>query len=103
MDAARPDDPMTARDLRLADWQPQPALVVRETLVDRPRFPVVDIHNHVGRWLSPNSEWLSGDVSELLGDLDDAGVETLVNLDGRWGDDLERNLARYDAAHRGAS
>ena len=31
-----------------------PHLVVPETAVDQPRFPVVDIHNHVGRWLSPH-------------------------------------------------
>jgi predicted TIM-barrel fold metal-dependent hydrolase len=76
-------------------------MVVPETAVESPRFPVIDIHNHVGRWLSPTSQWLGGDVTELVGCLDEAGVETLVNLDGRWGDDLAMNLDRYDRAFPG--
>jgi amidohydrolase family protein len=92
---------LTAAALPLASWRPRPALVVPETLVERPRFPVVDIHNHVGRWLSPTSEWLGGAVSDLVDGLDAAGVQTLVNLDGRWDDDLAMNLDRYDRAHPG--
>jgi predicted TIM-barrel fold metal-dependent hydrolase len=93
--------PVSAATLPLSRWRPRPALVVPETLVERPRFPVVDVHNHVGRWLSPTSEWLGGDVSALVDDLDRAGVQTVVNLDGRWGEDLTANLDRYDRAYPG--
>ncbi|HSS67364.1 MAG TPA: amidohydrolase family protein [Nocardioidaceae bacterium] len=95
------DESVSAAELPVARWCPRPALVVPETVVDRPRFPVVDIHNHIGRWLSPSSQWLGGTVSELVGGLDEAGVQTLVNLDGRWDDDLAMNLERYDLAHPG--
>jgi predicted TIM-barrel fold metal-dependent hydrolase len=40
-------------------------------------------------------------VGELIATLDEAGVEAIVNLDGLWGDELERNLDRYDRAHPG--
>jgi predicted TIM-barrel fold metal-dependent hydrolase len=92
---------LTAAGLMLSDWRPRPALVVPATVVEQARFPAVDIHNHVGRWLSPTGEWLSVDVTELSRDLDEAGVQTLVNLDGRWGDDLAMNLDRYDRANPG--
>jgi predicted TIM-barrel fold metal-dependent hydrolase len=33
--------------------------------------------------------------------MDEVNVRTVVNLDGRWGDELEENLDRYDRAHPG--
>jgi predicted TIM-barrel fold metal-dependent hydrolase len=39
------------------------------------------------------------DVGELIALLDGVGVEAIVNLDGLWGAELERNLDRYDRAH----
>ena len=37
----------------------------------------------------------------MLATLEEAGVEAIVNLDGLWGEELERNLDRYDRAHPG--
>ena len=72
---------------------------VSSTAVERPRFPVVDVHNHLGRWLS--GDWMIGDIERLLRMMDRFEVEMVVNLDGRWGSELEENLARYDRAHPG--
>ena len=33
--------------------------------------------------------------------MDDCGVETVVNLDGMWGDEVTANVERYDRAHPG--
>ncbi|MFI6324433.1 amidohydrolase family protein [Nonomuraea sp. NPDC050556] len=60
---------------------------------------VVDAHNHLGRWLT--GDWAVPSVPDLLAMLDSVGVTTVVNLDGRWGDELETNLDRYDRAHPG--
>ena len=62
---------------------------------------VIDAHNHLGRWLSHDGDWLVKDVDGFLAMLDAAGVETIVNLDGRWGDELAANIARYDRQHPG--
>jgi predicted TIM-barrel fold metal-dependent hydrolase len=59
--------------------------------------PAIDAHNHLGTWLTP--EWAAPSVDELLGVLDACNIRAIVNLDGRWGDELERNLDRYDRAH----
>lgn len=87
--------------LLLKDWHPRPQTVADVTPVPRPAVPVVDAHNHVGRWLSPDGGWLVDDVPALMRVLDDHDVATLVNLDGRWGDELTANLDRYDRAFPG--
>jgi len=92
-------DAADPRVLPLAEFEPRSRLVVAETAVDRPRFAAVDAHNHLGRWLT--DDWCVPDVGALLGLLDEVGVEAVVNLDGRWGDELEANLDRYDRAHPG--
>lgn len=61
-------------DLRLLDWEPVPQLVVRETVVEKPRFPVIDIHNHL-RDLDRMEEYLQV--------MDECGVWKVVSLDGR--------------------
>lgn len=69
------------------------------TDVPGPAFPVVDVHNHLGRWLSADGGWLVPDVDRLLTLMDEVDVRHIVNLDGRWGQELADNIARYDSAH----
>jgi predicted TIM-barrel fold metal-dependent hydrolase len=90
-----------AERLLLADWRPTPQTRTTVTEVPTPAVPCVDAHNHVGRWLSEDGGWLVDDVPALLRVLDARHVETLVNLDGRLGEDLEANLDRYDRSHPG--
>ena len=91
---------MNVEELTLRAYRPR--LAVRRGLTelpDRPPAPIVDAHNHLGRWLTGG--WAVQDVGALLAALDACGVETVVNLDGMWGDELEANLDRYDRAHPG--
>jgi predicted TIM-barrel fold metal-dependent hydrolase len=89
----------------LAAFRPEPVLRVARTPIDGPAAPVIDAHNHLGRWLSSwvrdDGGWVVGDVGGLLGLMDAWRVEAIVNLDGRWGAELEANLDRYDRAHPG--
>ena len=86
--------------LPLTAWTPRSQLSAHVTAVPRARVPAIDIHNHLGRWLS-DGEWMIDDVDALLTVMDDRGVETIVNLDGMWGDELDANLDRYDRAYPG--
>src|ERR1700761_3657169 len=88
-------------DLPLRDWRPRSMGRTRVTEVPRPAVPCIDVHNHLGRWLSSDGGWLVPDVAALLRVMDDCGVATVVNLDGRWGAELTENLQRYDRAHPG--
>jgi hypothetical protein len=83
-------------DLRLLDYAPVPAIRRPQTPVARSAHPAVDVHNHLGRWLG-DGDWLVPDVAELRDLIDSVNVATIVNLDGRWGDELAANLERYDA------
>jgi predicted TIM-barrel fold metal-dependent hydrolase len=76
--------------------------------------PRIDAHAHLGRWLQPGVDWMASDVAgscegpwlvsdpdALVASMDEQGVAATVNLDGRWGPELEANLERYDCRHPG--
>ena len=80
--------------MELADYAPVPKLVTRATEVVKPRFPVIDAHNHV--WDDGEGSWFRRPASELLAMLDEAGVSVYVDLDGMWGEEqLEAHLDRF--------
>ncbi|TXR56396.1 amidohydrolase family protein [Quadrisphaera setariae] len=85
----------------LGRYAPRSALRVPEQRVERAACPAVDAHNHLGLWLNDGARWMAPDVRALLASMDATGVEAVVNLDGRWGAELEANLDRYDRAHPG--
>lgn len=60
-------------DLRLLDWKPKSRLVVKETHIVRPKYPVIDIHNHL-RDLSK--------INQYMEEMDKAGVWICIGLDG---------------------
>ncbi|HXW79922.1 MAG TPA: amidohydrolase family protein, partial [Acidimicrobiales bacterium] len=68
---------------------------------ERAAVPAIDFHAHLGRWLNPAGGWFEPDVGRLLAVMDSTNVASMVNLDGRWGQELEDNLDRYDRAHPG--
>ena len=87
--------------LPLREWTPRPQVRTAVTAVDTPAAPCIDVHNHLGRWLSDDGDWLIADVDSLIRMMDACQVEAIVNLDGMWGDELSENLVRYDVAHPG--
>ncbi len=90
--------PADIREMKLRDWQPQSMLVTRATVVPKAKFPVIDVHNHLGggkAFLTPER------VSHYLAELDATGVETVVNLDGGWDEHLVETLEALDQAHPG--
>jgi predicted TIM-barrel fold metal-dependent hydrolase len=90
--------PEDIRDLKVRDWEPRTMIVTRVSTVEKPAFPVVDVHNHLGggaAMLTPER------VRRYLDEMDAAGVRTVVNLDGGWGDRLKETLAALDQVHPG--
>jgi predicted TIM-barrel fold metal-dependent hydrolase len=83
-------------DIYLSEFTPVPRLVVKETQVDRPRFPVIDAHNHLAEPFGGG--WDQRPIGQLLDVLDEAGVRAYVDLDGGWGEDiLHRHLDNIKA------
>jgi predicted TIM-barrel fold metal-dependent hydrolase len=68
--------------------------------VARARVPAIDAHTHLGRWLTGGS-WAAPSTTRLADLMDSCNIAAAVNLDGRWGDELEANLDRYDRRHPG--
>ncbi len=83
----------------LATYAPRSSVRSTEHHVLRPSVPAIDAHNHLGRWLLGGRDWMVRDVVRLRDQLDELGIQAVVNLDGRWGTELEANLDRYDRAH----
>lgn len=92
---------MSIDDILLREWTPRSQLRAGVTDVPTPAVPAIDVHNHLGRWLTGDGSWMIDDVAALLRTMDDRHVDAVVNLDGMWGDELEDNLERYDRAHAG--
>jgi predicted TIM-barrel fold metal-dependent hydrolase len=83
--------------MQLIDYRPRPALTTKVTTVTKPRFPVIDAHNHLGE--SFGGGWSNRPVAELLDRLDQADVRVYVDLDGGWGEEiLQHRLDKFKAA-----
>ena len=82
--------------MKQEDFQPKSQLVTKITIVEKPRFPVVDAHNHLGE---PFGEgWDKKPLPKLLDLLDKAGITHYVDLDGGWGEEiLNHHLDHFKA------
>lgn len=94
--------------LSLVDFEPRSMLVTDVTPVDRAYCPVIDMHTHVSSVLErvpPPGHALQGSGPERLVQIvrwmDEVNVETLVNLTGGAGDELQKTVADVVHAHPG--
>jgi predicted TIM-barrel fold metal-dependent hydrolase len=94
--------------LELKDFQPRSMLKVPETRVTRARYPVIDIHTHLGFRAKgvagvPHGEEMRyrAPASEILPVMDRVNLQTMVNLTGGVGRGLEQSIAQYQTAHPG--
>lgn len=83
----------------LSDYRPRTRLEVRRTQVERPRFPVVDAHNHVYF----NGQWSSPEPDALLKVMDEAGVRVFTCVDAAGPDDplsvVRETVRRFRGPH----
>jgi predicted TIM-barrel fold metal-dependent hydrolase len=70
----------------LTEFRPKSQLVTKSTQVAKPRFPVIDAHNHLGDPFGGG--WDKKPLNELLDLFDKAGVTHYVDLDGGWGEEI---------------
>jgi predicted TIM-barrel fold metal-dependent hydrolase len=81
----------------LQNYRPRSALVTNQTLVKKPRFPIIDAHNHLADPFGGG--WDKRPISALLEQLDQADVRLYVDLDGGWGENiLNHHLDHFKAA-----
>jgi len=92
------EPPQDIRELKLREWQPKSMMVTKTTIVEKPRYPVIDVHNHLG---GGKQQLTAARVERYLAEMNAAGVQTVINLDGGWGDRLKETVAALDQAHPG--
>ncbi|MBE7560539.1 amidohydrolase [bacterium] len=81
------------RELKLKDWQPQSMMITRVTQVNYAKYPVIDVHNHLGDGRG---------VDRYLCEMDAAGVYCVVNLDGGTTPErVKEVIGRLEGAHPG--
>jgi hypothetical protein len=78
-------------DLRLSDYHPRSMLVVPERGARRPKFPVIDYHNHLD----------AQDPRSVLRVMDECGVELIVNITMRVGREALDMIFKYQRAAPG--
>ncbi len=96
--------------LALADYQPDSKLVAPVTDIEQARFPVIDVHAHVAfssglrkatdpdaKPRLPSQEQLQ----QIVKWMDELNLQTMVNLTGGWGDELERIIEYFRSAPEG--
>ena len=100
--------PQAPAVLDLKDFQPRSMLKVPETKVPRAKFPVIDVHTHLGFRASSTRGVPQGEAvkfrapaSELLPVMDQVNLKTMVNLTGGVGTGLEESIRQYQQAHPG--
>lgn len=94
--------------LELSQYEPRSMLHVRESRVERSKFPNIDFHTHIsvstksekGVELSPDREYL-GTPQELLAVMDRKNIRAMVNLTGGYENGLAEAVAKYDRAYPG--
>jgi predicted TIM-barrel fold metal-dependent hydrolase len=86
--------------LRLCDYRPVPSLSAPSHRVERACAPAIDAHTHLGRWLTGGT-WAVPSTTRLADLMDSCNIAAVVNMDGRWGAELEANLDRYDRSYPG--
>lgn len=97
-----------AAQLALADYQPKSMLVVEENLVASARYPAIDMHTHVSsvfRRTPGTNDALQGTAAARLGQIsqwmDELNLQTLVNLTGGTGDELQHTITEMVQQHPG--
>lgn len=80
--------------MKLEEFTPQSELRVPETQIDGPKYPVYDAHAHFGKLLLGDDYASRYDTLEEVARFKSLGVKRIVNLDGFYGDDLDRMLEK---------
>ena len=73
--------------LLLRDFHPQAMLHARVTPIERAKFPVIDVHNHINDAMGIDEHMPPEKVIQVM---NAANVRTVVILTGQWGEKLQR-------------
>ena len=67
--------------MELEKFDPVCAAVLKKTEIEKPAYPVIDFHMHMGKMLLGESYETKYDTKEYVRELQDAGVVCAVRMD----------------------
>lgn len=74
------------KSLTIEEYEPKSTLVTKEHLIQRAKYPFIDIHSHHS---NPTPEY----VDKLVKEMDSINLQVLVNLSGGTGERLRQTVA----------
>lgn len=77
----------------LKDYQPESSLVVPENHPIRAKFPVIDVHSHMGQCKIKTAE----DVAGWVRTMDEENIEKIVVFTGAVGEDFDKAVEVFSA------
>lgn len=86
--SSSPQGEVDLENLRLVDYDPEPQLITKESYVPRSRYSAIDVHNHLRKIVDKGPEF----IEQYVRKMDECNVQAIVDLDGRWGEILDRHL-----------
>ncbi len=88
------------KPLDIADFEPRSRLKVKETIVERAKHPVIDVHTHLTR-ARGGKVTMAAPPEELLAVMDRRNIRTMVNLTGGAGPAVKEAVEMLDKKHPG--
>lgn len=73
---------------------PKPQCIIKHHKIKKAKFPVIDIHTHLGTLVLGDSYEELYDMREYVEKLETYGVSHSINLDGVWGNEMDKMLAK---------
>src|SRR3954447_23831925 len=97
---AQAESPAAPKPLDLSQYEPKSMLHVRESHVERAKFPLIDVHTHIsastkseaGVELAADRQYL-GTPQELLAVMERKNIRAMVNLTGGYEKGLAETVA----------
>lgn len=84
------------KDMLLNDFVPESELMLPQTVIDAPAFPVIDAHSHWGKLLLGDDYPSAYRTADIIERLKERGLVGIVNADGAWGDELDKMLVKTE-------
>ena len=75
----------SAQEMSFEEYNPKSTLVVAENIVEKAKYPFIDIHSH-------QFKMATQDLSQLIASMDDLNMAVMVNLSGGSGEGLKNML-----------
>lgn len=102
------ETPATWKPLDLSEFAPESMLSAKRTVIEKPRYPVIDMHAHMsfsthvvnGVHLSAERQYL-GTADEMIPVMDRKDVRIVNNLTAGFGTGLDDALAKFDHKYPG--